>query len=259
MSQINIIKIGGNVLDNEQVLKAFVKDFSQLQGNHILVHGGGKSASRLSERMGVQPTMIEGRRVTDAATLEVVTMVYGGLINKNLVALLQAEGCNAIGLTGADANIIPAEKRVHPTIDFGFVGDISPGQINNDAVLALLNAGLTPVFCALTHDGKGQLFNTNADTIAAELAKSLSRENEVTLTYCFEKKGVLMDVNDEDSLISSMDLSDYERLKAEHIIHEGMIPKLHNAFEALKDGVAAVQIKHAQHLSDDVGTALKIN
>ena len=230
--------------------------FAAVEGNKILVHGGGKSASKLGQRLGVPAQMIEGRRVTDAATLEIVTMVYGGLINKKLVAQLQAEGCNAIGLTGADANIIPAQKRKHPQIDFGYVGDLNTDMIDSTTLLSLLDAKMSPVFCALTHDQKGQLLNTNADTIAAELAKSLSKDHTVQLIYCFEKKGVLRDAEDDNSYIPKMNHEEYQLLSAEKVIHSGMIPKLHNAFEALQSGVDSVHIKHAHHLLNDTGTVL---
>ncbi len=256
MKKVHIVKIGGNVLDDPETLGRFLDDFVQIEGPTLLVHGGGKAASRFSERLGIAPKMVDGRRITDGEALEVVTMVYGGLINKNLVAQLQSREHTAMGLTGADGNTLPAIKREHPTIDFGFVGDIEEDKVDTKVLIPLLKAGITPIFCALTHDGQGQLLNTNADTIAAALAKALSHDHEVQLTYCFEKKGVLMNAEDDNSLIPSIDAELYEQLKKDKVIHAGMIPKLHNAFEALHHGVSAVHIKHAAHLLEDIGTQL---
>ncbi len=247
--KLYIIKIGGNVIDNSENLYNFLKDFTDLDGYKILVHGGGKVATQLSETLGIEAKLVEGRRITDIETLRVVTMVYGGLINKNIVAQLQRFGTNAIGLTGADGNFIRTKKRPVKTIDYGFVGDIDDKSIDTESISNLMNAGFTPAFCALTHDGEGQLLNTNADTIASALAVSLSKLYETTLIYCFEKKGVLKDVNDDDSLIQDIDPVKYEELKIKQIIHSGMIPKLDNAFTAISCGVKAVIIGH----SDDLG------
>jgi acetylglutamate kinase len=249
MQALHIIKIGGNVIDNSENLHRFLKDFTAMEGFKILVHGGGKVATQVSETMGIEARMVDGRRITDIDTLRVVTMVYGGLINKNIVAQLQRYGNNAIGLTGADGNFIRAKKRPVKTIDYGFAGDIFEGSINPENIGKLLDGGFTPVFCALTHDGEGQLLNTNADTIASALAVALSKLYETTLVYCFEKKGVLQDIDNEDSLIREIDPQRYEQLKIEQIIHSGMLPKMDNAFTAISCGVKAVIIGH----SDDLG------
>ncbi len=246
---LHIIKIGGNVIDNSENLHHFLKDFTALPGYKILVHGGGKVATQLSETLGIEAKLVDGRRITDIETLRVVTMVYGGLINKNIVAQLQRFGTNAIGLTGADGDFIRAKKRPVKTIDYGFVGDIDENSIRSQNIAKLLEADFTPVFCAITHDGEGQLLNTNADTIASALAVALAKLYETTLIYCFEKKGVLNDINDEDSLIREIDPKRYEELKVKQIIHSGMLPKLDNAFTAIACGVKAVIIGH----SDDLG------
>jgi acetylglutamate kinase len=248
-----VIKIGGNVIDNSENLYHLLKDFTDLPGYKILVHGGGKAATQLSETLGIETKLIDGRRITDIETLRVVTMVYGGLINKNIVAQLQRFGNNAIGLTGADGNFIRTKKRLVKTIDYGFVGDIDEHSINPKNISSLMDAGFTPVFCALTHDGEGQLLNTNADTIASALAVALTKLYETTLIYCFEKKGVLKDINDESSLINEISPQHYEDLKLQQIIHSGMLPKLDNAFTAIACGVKAVIIGH----SDDLGNLKK--
>jgi acetylglutamate kinase len=249
MKPLYIIKIGGNVIDNSENLYHFLKDFTALDGYKILVHGGGKVATTISEQMGIEAHLVDGRRITDIETLRVVTMVYAGLINKNIVAQLQRFGTNAIGLTGADGNFIKAVKRPVKTIDYGFVGDLNYTSVNAQNLSNLLEAGFTPAFCALTHDGEGQMLNTNADTIASALAVALSSYYETTLIYCFEKKGVLQDINDEDSLIRDIDPQRYEDLKKEQIIHSGMLPKLDNAFTAIACGVKSVVIGHAEELS----------
>ena len=253
MQALHIIKIGGNVIDNSENLHRFLKDFTALKGCKILVHGGGKVATQISEDMGIEAKLIDGRRITDIDTLRVVTMVYGGLINKNIVAQLQRYGNNAIGLTGADGNFIRAKKRPVKTIDYGFAGDLFDGSIAPKNIGKLLDGGFTPVFCALTHDGEGQLLNTNADTIASALAVALSKLYDTTLVYCFEKKGVLQDINDDDSLIREINPERYENLKKEQIIHSGMLPKMDNAFTAISCGVKAVIIGH----SDDLGQIKK--
>ncbi|QKJ30137.1 acetylglutamate kinase [Mucilaginibacter mali] len=249
MESLYIIKIGGNVIDNSESLHRFLEAFTKLKGHKILVHGGGKVATQLGETLGIEAKMVDGRRITDIETLRVVTMVYGGLINKNIVAQLQRYGTNAIGLTGADGNFIKARKRPVKTIDYGFVGDIDDDSVNAKGISALLDAGFTPVFSALTHDGEGQMLNTNADTIASALAVGLSGLYKTTLIYCFEKKGVLKDIDDEDSLIREINPERYDELKTAGIIHSGMLPKLDNAFKAIGFGVQAVIIGHA----DDLG------
>jgi len=238
--KLRIVKIGGNVINDRKQLQSFLKDFSNMDSLKILVHGGGKRATELAASLGLQTKMIGGRRVTDEANLEIVTMVYAGLLNKNIVAMLQGNNCNAIGLTGADANTITAHKRVVKDIDYGYAGDVD--SIENESIELFLNNGIVPVFSAITHDKKGQLLNTNADTIASELAKGLSGNFEVELIYCFEKKGVLIDIDDNDSVITDIDKKKYEQLKADQIIAEGMLPKLENCFESLENGVKKVII-----------------
>ena len=238
--QLSIVKIGGNVINDPEQLDLFLNDFAKLDGLKIIVHGGGKKATEMADSLGLKPKMIGGRRVTDKANLEIVTMVYAGLLNKNIVAKLQGYGCNALGLSGADANVIRAHKRIVSDIDYGFAGDID--EIEAQTISLFLNAGLAPVFSAITHNKQGQLLNTNADTIAAELAKSLSRDFEVALIYCFEKNGVLMKVDDDDSVIERIDSKKYEILKSEGAISDGMLPKMENCFEALQNGVHKVHI-----------------
>lgn len=241
-----VVKIGGNILDNPERLHAFLVDFAQLSGPKLLVHGGGKIASAIGQKLGITPNLVDGRRITDAETLALVTMVYGGLVNKQVVAKLQALGCNAIGLTGADANIIPAQKRPVKTIDYGFAGDVAaPETINAQALVSILQLGITPVFAPLTHDAKGSMLNTNADTIASVLATALASQYKVQLLYCFEKKGVLSDASDEDAVIPHIDTTGYKTLKENGVVNAGMIPKLDNAFAALQQGVEAVRILDA--------------
>lgn len=247
---LNLIKIGGNIIDDEAKLQRFLTDFSKLSGRKILVHGGGKIATEVAKGLGIEARMVEGRRITDADMLRVVTMVYGGLVNKNIVARLQALGSQALGLTGADANIIPARKRPVKTIDYGFVGDIAEEEIQAQRLQLFLDNGLTPVLAPLTHDGAGNLLNTNADTIASTVAVALSRLYEVNLCYCFEKKGVLADINDDNSVIHRIDPNQYQALKADGTIVQGMIPKLDNAFNAIQAGVKSVYICHADQLRD---------
>ncbi|MDQ7947592.1 MAG: acetylglutamate kinase [Pedobacter sp.] len=245
---LTIIKIGGNVIDNSAKLHQFLLDFTALPGNKILVHGGGKIATELGESLGIEAKMVEGRRVTDIETLRIVTMVYAGLINKNMVAQLQAKGCNAIGLTGADGNLIQAKKRPVKTVDYGFVGDLDETSINTATLTSLMQSGLIPVLCAITHDGDTQLLNTNADTIASAVAVAMSQHEETNLVYCFEKKGVLKDVANEDSVVREIRAGQFEALQADGTVAGGMIPKLHNAFEAIKKGVSAVYIGQADEL-----------
>ena len=272
MNTLHVIKIGGNVIDDPAQLESFLSDFADLRGKKILIHGGGKIATKLSKDLGIESELIEGRRVTDAETLNVVVMVYAGLINKKIVASLQKLNCNAIGLAGADGNIIRATKRplrkvlsfgedLGEAIDYGFVGDLDDSSVDAQAIYKLVQAGFTPVFSAITHDGNGQLLNTNADTIASVIAVSMSGLYTTSLVYCFEKSGVLRDVNDESSLIKNINEEEYKELKKAGVIHSGMIPKLDNAFEAIGKGLGEVCIGKADalpHLKDKTfGTRLK--
>ncbi len=245
--QLSIIKIGGNIIDDEARLPGFLDSFAAVPGKKILVHGGGKLATKVAEGLGVQQQMVDGRRITDAETLKIVTMVYAGTINKNIVAQLQARGCPAIGLTGADGNAILSHKRTHASIDYGYVGDVD--VVNTSLLTSLLMLDKTLIFAPITHDGKGQLLNTNADTIAQELARGLSAGFEVTLIYSFEKSGVLLDASDENSVIGRIDPVYYEELKGSGAIFAGMIPKLDNAFAALRSGVKKVIIGKAEELT----------
>ena len=247
-SELTLVKIGGNVINNEAQLESFLSDFAKIDGYKLLVHGGGKVASTISQQLGVEPNMIDGRRITDAKTLEIVTMVYAGLINKQIVAKLQAKDCSAIGLSGADGNLIKAHKRKHPNIDYGFVGDID--RVNKGVVLTLLEEGFVPVVCPLTHDKKGNMLNTNADTIANALAIAMCRKMNVNLYYIFEKEGVLADPTDEQSVINELDKATYKSYKAQGIISDGMIPKLDNAFHALGKGVNQVHIGSPKLIAD---------
>ncbi len=254
---INVVKIGGNVIDNPSALESFLRDFARLEGKKILVHGGGKEATRMSESMGIKANMIEGRRVTDRATLDIVTMVYAGLINKRIVAMLQSMGCDAVGLTGADGNVIPATRRAAKPIDYGFVGDIDPAKVNDRFIASLLDEGAVPVFCAICHDGKGTLLNCNADTIASSVALGAARIGETLLTYCFEKPGVMSDVDNEDSVISVITPDSFEELKEKGIVAAGMIPKLQNALKSAREGVKEVRICRAEDLlSEGKGTRI---
>ena len=239
---LTIVKIGGNIIDDTAELKQFLADFSKIEGLKILVHGGGKSATKMAQSIGLIPQMVNGRRITDRPMLDIAVMIYAGQINKNCVAQLQGNGCNAMGFSGADGDLIQSEKRNHPTIDYGFVGDVQ--KVNSTLLQTLLETGITPVFCAITHDKKGQLLNTNADTIASELAIALSSMYEVTLIYCFEKPGVLFDSEDDTSVIERMNPALYTKLKSEKAIHSGMIPKLDNCFNSLSNGVQKIKIGH---------------
>lgn len=260
MDTVYIIKIGGNIIDSEQALALFLQNFARIPGKKILVHGGGKLATQLAARLGVEQQMVDGRRVTDAETLKIVTMVYAGYINKNIVAQLQAAGCNAIGLSGADGNMILAHKRVKSGTDYGFAGDID--NVNISFLKSLLDQHITIVAAPITHDAKGQLLNTNADTIAQELATALAPLYAVQLIYSFEKKGVLLNVEDESTVIDSIDSRSYADLKAAQSIFAGMIPKLDNAFAALHKGVQKVIIGKAEELEQLIagktGTTIKI-
>lgn len=246
MSTLYVVKIGGNIIDDEKKLASFLRDFATLDALKILVHGGGKLATRMAEQMNIPQQMVDGRRITDAETLKIVTMVYAGYINKNIVAQLQQHGCNAIGMTGADGNTVLAHKRKHASLDYGFVGDVD--AVNTPLLKSLLNQGITIVMAPITHDKQAQLLNTNADTIAQELAKGLSKDFDVQLVYSFEKSGVLLDANDDSTVINSINPSYYQQLKSEQKIFAGMIPKLDNAFAALQQGVKKVIIGKAEEL-----------
>lgn len=239
-SKLAVVKIGGNVIEDKAELSRFLSLFAKMEGPKILVHGGGKKATQILKKMGITPKMAGGRRITDAESLEVVTMVYGGLTNKTIVAQLQALACNAIGLSGADADAIRAHKRPVKEIDYGFAGDVD--IVNVNSISNLLNSGFVPVFCALTHNGEGQLLNTNADTIASEIAIGMSHSFETTLYYCFEKKGVLLDMADNNSVIKTIDSKTYVEIREKDIISEGMLPKLENCFHALQKNVHKVCI-----------------
>lgn len=261
MNRLFIIKIGGNIIDDEENLSSFLKDFVQIKEKKILVHGGGKIATQIGEKLEIQANYVNGRRITDDKTIHLVTMVYGGLINKKLVAALQGLKCNSIGLTGADANLIPAKKRPVKEIDFGFVGDIDQTKrLRVDGWQLFLENQLVPVVAPLTHDGHGQILNTNADTIASTLAVSLSEKYEVSLIFCFEKKGVLRDVNNNSSVIPLINKKIYKELLDKNAVAEGILPKLENAFDAIDNGVKEVIIGHAddliQNVSGNIGGTL---
>ena len=250
--KLTLIKVGGKIVEEEETLKDLLRDFSRIEGFKALVHGGGRSATKLSERLGIESRMVNGRRVTDAETLRVVTMVYGGLVNKSIVAGLQALGVNALGLTGADMNIIRSEKRPVAEVDYGFVGDVK--AVNADLLAMLIREGIVPVLAPLTHDGEGHILNTNADTIAGETAKALAKHFDVSLVFCFEKKGVLRDETDDESVIPSLSRAEFRRLVEEGVIQGGMIPKLENAFQAVDAGVKEVIITQASEIHGGKGT-----
>lgn len=247
MDKLFVIKIGGNIIDDKEKLSLFLKEFAAIEEKKILVHGGGKLATRLAEDLGIQQKLLDGRRITDAETLKIVTMVYAGYINKNIIATLQSFDCNSLGLSGADGDSILAHKREHPGMDYGFVGDVD--AINRDLISTLLNKNISLVFAPITHNQKGQLLNTNADTIAQEIAKGMCDLYEVELVYAFEKNGVLLDPDDNTSLISELNSEYYKELKERKRIFAGMIPKLDNAFSALNSGVKKVIIGKAENLS----------
>ena len=250
MDKLQVVKVGGNVIENRKSLNDFLVDFTKIRGAKILVHGGGKEATQMAQKLNIPVQIIEGRRVTDKANLEIISMLYAGKLNKTIVALLQAYNCDSLGLTGADGNSVVAKKRSSKPIDFGFVGDVI--SVNSALFSLLLNQKITPVCCAITHDKNGQLLNTNADTIASEIASSMSAYYEVTLSYCFEKKGVLKKLIDEDSVIPSINSNQYEYLKKEGIINEGMLPKIKNCFEALKKGVTKVRIGNSKMITESI-------
>jgi acetylglutamate kinase len=253
---LTVIKVGGAVLEDEASLSGFLDRFVVLPGLKILVHGGGRAATKLSEKLNVESKLVEGRRITDTDTLEIVTMVYGGLVNKKTVAALQSRGCNAAGFTGADMNLITSQKRPVQDIDYGFVGDIT--KVNHKALADLLNIGITPVIAPLTHDGKGQLLNTNADTMASAIAVAMSNVFAVSLVFCFEKPGVLSNADDENSVISDLTPESYQSFKDQGIIHSGMIPKIDNSFDALQKGVKQVIITSASTLDINTGTRISL-
>lgn len=245
--KLTLIKVGGKIVEEEATLQSLLSDFAAIEGRKVLVHGGGRSATKLAARLGIESQMVNGRRITDAETLKIVTMVYGGLVNKNIVARLQACGVNALGLTGADMDVIRSVKRPVKDVDYGFVGDVE--RVDATLLGDLIAKGVVPVMAPLTHDGCGNMLNTNADTIAGETAKALARLFDVTLVYCFEKRGVLRDENDDNSVIPQITRADFEQLVADGVVQGGMIPKLENAFEALRAGVSQVIITQASAIN----------
>jgi len=257
--KVSVVKIGGNLIEDDADLEQALDNFARIEGLKILVHGGGKLATQLAQKLDIETKMVDGRRVTDAQTLEIITMVYGGLVGKTIVSKLQAKQCNAISLSGADLDIIQSVKRPIKEHDFGFVGDIK--KVNTEGFNTLLNAQITPVCCAITHDGNGQLLNTNADTIASEIAIALSQKYEVSLYYCFEKKGVLRSITDENSVIADIDRISYAQLIEEGIIADGMLPKLHNCFHALEHKVQHVYVGGIAMLANpnELKTTLHLN
>ena len=255
--QLTIVKIGGNVIDNDVDLQEFLVKFNALQGNKILVHGGGKLADRLLKELGIEPKKIDGRRITDGDTLKVVTMVYAGLVNKGIVASLAAMNCNAIGLSGADINAVPASMRPKTPIDYGFVGDVNTQSINANGIKNLIESGFVPIFCSITHDGNGQLLNTNADTMASVLAIAMSKQYKVNLVFCFEKDGVLANVDDDNSIIPIINGTSLQQLVKDGIVEGGMMPKIENALKAVEQGVEKVIIKHAKNLDNDRETTIQ--
>ena len=254
--KLTIVKVGGAVVEDEQQLSQLLRDFSAIAGRKVLVHGGGRRATQVAQSLGIESHMVNGRRITDGQMLQVVTMVYGGLVNKNLVARLQANGVNALGLTGADIDVIRSHRRpLKDGIDFGYVGDVD--KADGTVLSRLIEMGITPVLAPLTHDGQGQMLNTNADTIAAETAKALAPFYEVTLIYSFEKKGVLRDPHDDDSAIPVITRDDFQRYVADGTVAGGMIPKLENAFQAISEGVARVNITLATAIDGQHGTMIQ--
>lgn len=252
MEKLTLVKVGGKIVEEEATLHSLLHDFAAIEGYKVLVHGGGRSATKLAAQLGIESKMVNGRRITDEETLKVVTMVYGGLVNKNIVAGLQALGVNALGLTGADMNLMRSDKRPVAEIDYGFVGDVK--EVNADLLASLIHQGIVPVLAPLTHDKQGHMLNTNADTIAGEAAKALAKHFEVTLMFCFEKKGVLMDENDDESVILKIDRTLFKQYVEQGIIQGGMIPKLENAYEAIDSGVKEVIITQASEIHQGKGT-----
>lgn len=255
MDKLSIIKVGGKIVEEESSLKQLLEDFSKIKGNKILVHGGGRSASKIAELLGIENKMVDGRRITDAETLKVVTMVYGGLVNKNIVAKLQSLNINSLGLTGADMNIIRSVKRPVKDIDYGFVGDVV--AVDSFALSNIIHQDIVPVLAPLTHDKNGNLLNTNADTIASEVAQAMAKTFDTRLIFCFEKKGVLFDENDDESIITSLTKEDFIRLTEKGVIKGGMIPKLQNAFKAIDEGVKEVVITQASDIAKSTGTIIR--
>lgn len=255
MEKLTLIKVGGKIVEEPDTLAALLERFSKIEGNKVLVHGGGRSATALATQLGIESKMVNGRRITDADMLRVVTMVYGGLVNKTIVAKLQALNINALGLTGADMNYMQSDKRPVKEVDYGFVGDVK--KVDADLLADLIKKGVVPVLAPLTHDKKGNLLNTNADTIAGEAAKALAKHFDVMLVYCFEKKGVLMDANDDDSVIPEITKELFVKYVEQEIIQGGMIPKLENAFAAIDAGVKEVIITEAGQLGCNTGTVVK--
>ncbi len=254
MERLTLVKVGGKIVEEPESLKQLLADFSKIEGYKVLVHGGGRSATAMAAKLGIESTMVNGRRVTDEETLKVVTMVYGGLVNKQIVAGLQAVGVNALGLTGADLNYMRSEKRPVKDVDYGFVGDVK--EVNAGILADLISKGVVPVLAPLTHDMNGNMLNTNADTIAGEAAKALAKHFDVTLMYCFEKKGVLMNESDDESVIMEITSNLFEKYVVDGIISGGMIPKLENAFEAINAGVKQVVITRADLIHTDGGTKI---
>ena len=255
--KLTVIKVGGKIVEEEATLNQLLADFSAIEGYKVLVHGGGRSATKLAAQLGIESKMVNGRRITDAETLKVVTMVYGGLVNKNIVAGLQAKGVNAMGFTGADMNVIRSVKRPVKEVDYGFVGDVE--KVNAELLGNLIRQGVVPVMAPLTHDGQGSMLNTNADTIAGETAKALAELFDVTLVFCFEKKGVLSDENDDDSVIPVITPELFQEYVEKGVIQGGMIPKLENSFSAIDAGVSQVVITLASAIHQDGGTIIKKN
>lgn len=254
MEKLTLIKVGGKIVEEAETLRQLLQDFASIEGYKVLVHGGGRSATKIATELGIESQMVDGRRITDAEMLKVVTMVYGGLVNKNIVAGLQALGVNALGLTGADMNIMRSDKRPVKEVDYGFVGDVK--EVNADLLSELIRQGIVPVLAPLTHDKKGNLLNTNADTIAGEAAKALAKYFEVTLMFCFEKKGVLLDEKDEESVIPKIDRQAFREYVDKRIIQGGMIPKLENAYQAIDAGVKQVIITKASEIHKNTGTCV---
>lgn len=255
MNKITVIKVGGKIVEEADSLNQLLKDFAKIEGYKVLVHGGGRSATKLAEKLGIESKMVDGRRITDAETLKIVTMVYGGLVNKTIVANLQALDINALGITGIDMNLIRSEKRPVKEIDYGYVGDVK--EVNADILQSLIHQSIVPVVAPLTHDKKGNILNTNADTVASSVAQALSKYFEVSLVFCFEKKGVLLDENNDDSVIPVINKAYFEELVEKKIVQGGMIPKLDNAFDSIKNGVKEVIITKASELGKASGTKIQ--
>jgi acetylglutamate kinase len=252
--KLTVVKVGGKIVEEEGTLRALLDDFAKIDGRKVLVHGGGRSATKVAASLGIESRMVNGRRITDADMLRVVTMVYAGLVNKNIVAGMQARGVNALGLTGADMDVIRSVKRPVKDVDYGFVGDVT--RVDGDCLASLISSGIVPVMAPLTHDGAGNMLNTNADTIAGETAKALAEHFDVTLVYCFEKRGVLRDENDDDSVIERLTAEDFREYVADGVIQGGMIPKLENSFAAISAGVSEVVITSSSDVRAEGGTRI---